>query len=180
MPDTTIDYRALLLARIEGDDRPTRRAELCLSPKAADALLVARTNLLEAERANPPREDGQRKARVAGDPVTEARQTKEAAAQAVRDASVAVVLQALPEAEYRAFMAEATARPQGEREKTDAEIVLKCLLRVETLDGAETNITRGHLAELLPKLSAGEIGFLASTAISVNQEGVEVPSSALR
>lgn len=174
------DLRAKLLARIAGDERPTATsAPICLDLAAVKAHEAAKEAHNAAALAAPTREDGKPSGKLSGDPVAKARKALDEAAQAVRDSSVQVVLQALPEAEWKAFVAAHMKLTEDQR-SDDTFAISRCFLRVETLDGEDTGITRDELLDLLPHLSAGEVGTLGVTAVQVNQGRPDVPSSALR
>lgn len=174
------DLRAKLLARIAGDDRPTLTSDpICLDLDALRTYSTAKDRYHETVLANPRREDGKPSGKVAGDPVTKAKKALDEAAQAVRDASVQVVFRALPEADWKAQLAVWRVLPE-EQQSDDTWVIKACFLRVEDLDGNDVGITVDELLELLPKLSAGEVGTLGATAVSVNQSRPDIPSSALR
>lgn len=177
-----VDHRALLLARINGDARPTTRAALCLDPALAAAYDAADKAYNAAVLARPEREDGTRRnGALAGDPVREARKARDEAAEALRAATVEVVLQAIPEAEFRAYMAAWSALAEDDPKRNDdTDLLRRCFKAVETLDGEPVDLSADDLLELLPHLGAGEAGAIATAAVAVCQARPPVPSSALR
>lgn len=174
------DLRAKLLARIAGDDRPTLTSDpICLDLDALRAYTTARDAHNAAVLANPRREDGKPSGKVAGDPVTKAKRALDEATTALRESSVQVVFRALPEGEWKALLASWRALPE-DQQSDDTEVIRASFLRVEDLDGNDIGVTVDELLELLPRLSAGEVGTLGATAVSVNQSRPDIPSSALR
>lgn len=145
------DYHSLLLERIAGKDRPTARATICLSPSLMSELSGA---------------SGDARAEIAAK---------------VRAASVQVVMQALPEAEWKAYLASWKKLPEDDpRRGDDSKLIRLCFLRCEDMDGNALDLTVEQIAELLPHLSGGEATALGIAAVSANEQVPEVPSSALR
>ena len=174
----TRSMRELLLARITGDDRARTRVPLCLVPSLAQTYAEAKESLAEAERAAGP-EDARKPGKLAGDPLHAARKALEAASDAASGASVQLVLQALPEAEWRAYLANWRRLADDDPSKiSDNKLIADCLVGVEDMDGGKTDITPEDVVKLLPHLGAGESGTLGAACAQINNEVPDIPFSA--
>lgn len=174
MSETKISHRALLMARVEGSDRPTERVAVCLSPRLSREWVQAREQFEQLANGDEVRGS------LASSPLGKARKAMEAAEKAARDASVNVVLQALPEAEFRAHMAEWQEMDEAEK-RSDLPLLRKCIVAVETMDGGESDLTVVELLDHIGDgLTGGESGRLGIVALNLCQSTPEVPSSALR
>lgn len=170
------DYRALLLARISGDKRYSTRVPLCLDPDAAQALQDAEEAygqaVLEAERTKGQKEPT--RSLADRDPVETARKARDKAQKAVRDASVNLVLKALPEQQYAAMRETWAARGEDEPDTSNAEMLKASLLAVEALDGKDAGLTPDDVLNVLPYLSSGEVGRIITAAVRATQNPVDL------
>ena len=150
-------YLELLETRAASKRRPLTRVPLCLDPGRYETLQAARENLRDSLKAQPaaPTQSGTRRpgARLADtDPAKDARVAVEAAEDAVREASLKLVLEGKSADEIKdAELAE------GDK----YGIILLALKGVEDLDGNPIpEITPDKVVQLLPTLTSGELSMI--------------------
>lgn len=175
------DYRALLLARAEGQTRPLRKAPLCLIPSAFDDLAAAREAFATAALADTDR--GATRKLSEKSALTVAQEALEAAEQAVRDVSIRIVLRGRDSDQILAIneKVEADATERGDEKPRQIDyhraLVADAFAWVEDFDGNRLDdITRDDVALVLSETTTGELGTLLA-AVNMASQAPDFPTS---
>ena len=148
-------YLELLEARTASGVRPIKRVPLCLDPARFDALAEAKEHLRVTERRTPTPQPGKAspsQKMVDTSPLTQAREAVEQAEDAVREASLILVIEGQTGDEIKD-----SKLAEGDR----YGIILKALKAVEDYDGNPLpEIGPDKLVQLLPTLSSGELAVI--------------------
>ena len=173
------DYRALLLARAEGQTRPLRKAPLCLIPSAFDDLAAAREAFATAALADR----GATRKLSEKSALTVAQEALEAAEQAVRDVSIRIVLRGRDSDQILAIneKVEADATERGDEKPRQIDyhraLVADAFAWAEDFDGNRLDdITRDDVALVLSETTTGELGTLLA-AVNMASQAPDFPTS---
>lgn len=178
------DYRALLLARAEGQTRPLRKAPLCLIPSAFDDLAAAREAFATAALADQQRTGRGATYKLSEKPaLTVAQEALEAAEQAVRDVSIRIVLRGRDSDQILAIneKVEADATERGDEKPRQIDyhraLVADAFAWAEDFDGNRLDdITRDDVALVLSETTTGELGTLLA-AVNMASQAPDFPTS---
>lgn len=166
-------YLDLLTTRAQSKTRPLRRVPLCLDPARYDTLVAAKETLAQALRDQPaPTQSGTPRpsTRKLADtnPVAAARKAVEEAEDAVREASLKLVIEGKTADEIK---------DANVAEDDRYAIILLALKWVEDLDGNRLDeITPDKIVQLLPTLTSGELAMIY-TGITMASQAPDFPTS---
>ena len=166
-----VDYRAEILARIEGDERPESFAYVCTRPKLWLARRQAQEALADAEAKHPNSGDGISRAKLAG-PVAAARKELDAIEAEIDLYSVRVIFRAMREGDFRAYMAAWRGRSEEEK-NDDTGLLERCFNRVETRSGEAVDLGLEEFLRLYERTSRDEADSIATAALRCNLGAVD-------